>query len=219
MWELDPVGEDDADACADGVCDGVSAEATCLATISGPTIKKNQIDPRFIVIEPNGLAANETCRTTVYVVTRPASGEGKGKKTVQQFEPTVCEMADTDGGGSVINTVTMNEGVKTFDPATNELLSGPIGAIHDRPETLGGLLLQQREGIGRLDREQFVHPGPQCVGQPLHQVDARRGNGASERIVNPLYKVAISVLICWRNQRESADTDSDDGQSVSGAMD
>ena len=74
----------------------------------------------------------------MYVVTRPASGEGKGKKTVQQFEPTECEIADTDGGGSVINTVTMNEGVKTFDSATNNelLLSGPIGAIQLVP--LGG---------------------------------------------------------------------------------
>ena len=132
-FEFDPDGEDEADgidgACGDGDCDGVVAGPPCTATISGPTIKKNQIDLRYIVVEADALARGATCSTTVYVATALITGGGKGKKATQTFEPSTCDSALTDGGGPITNPVILNQGVMIIEKDTDTFVSGPHGAI------------------------------------------------------------------------------------------
>jgi len=145
-FALDPTGEDEADdgviggSCTDGVCDGVISSGNCLVTISGPSVKKNRINLRYVIIEPNGLdrgtggdAINGTCDTTVFLVTKQASGSGKGKKAAASFEPIDCQEGATSSAASLFNTVTLSKGVRAFDAATKELLLGPVGSIELEP--------------------------------------------------------------------------------------
>ncbi len=133
-FRLSADAEDALEGCADGTCDGVVEDASgnCVVTVSGPKAKKNTIDPRYVMIEPSGLTASALCTTTLYVETT-SGGSGKGKSATS-FEPNACEVADASGGGTLINTIALNEGVKMFDAATGDLLSGPNGSIQLAPQ-------------------------------------------------------------------------------------
>ena len=78
------------------------------------------------------VTASALCTTTLYVETT-SGGSGKGKSATS-FEPNACEVADASGGGTLINTIALNEGVKMFDAATGDLLSGPNGSIQLAPQ-------------------------------------------------------------------------------------
>ena len=128
-FELDGLGESDALGCVGDECDGISGDAACPVTISGPPARKGEIDERYILIEPD--AGASTCTTTVFLATTISSG-GKGKKAAK-FEPVNCEMAATEAGGSITNTVTLTPGVKVFNKATGDLVDGPVGSIQLGP--------------------------------------------------------------------------------------
>lgn len=118
--------------CAGPACDGVVEDTSgdCIVTVSGPKAKKNTIDPRYLTIEPGGLATSAICTTTVYVETTNGGGKGKNAGT---FEPKACQLADTDGG-TLANTISLNDGVKVFDASTGNLLLGPVGSIQLAPQ-------------------------------------------------------------------------------------
>ena len=101
-------------------------------TVSGPTAKKNTVDPRYVTIDPGGLAPSAFCTTTVYVET-VTTGSSKGKNA-STFEPRTCEVADTNDGGALTNTIALNDGVKSFDGTANDLPLGPVGSIQLAPQ-------------------------------------------------------------------------------------
>lgn len=139
IFNTDPDGEDEADDSVDGICDdtdcdGVVADpsSNCPVTISGPTLKKNKIDPRYIEIEADTLDADVSCDTTVYVVTKQLSG-GKGKNAMTSYEPDQCDVALTDGGADLIDAIGLNRGVNVYVRDTNAIVSGPHGPILATP--------------------------------------------------------------------------------------
>ncbi|MHA1529214.1 MAG: hypothetical protein ACTSVG_09340 [Alphaproteobacteria bacterium] len=129
-FRLSAFAEDALVGCVGTDCDGVVEGVDCIVTVSGPAGKKNVIDPRYVTVEPDGLEASALCTTTVFVET--TNGGGKGKKA-GTFVPKACEIADTSGG-TLTNTVTLNDGVMIFDAATSNLLAGPIGSIQLAPQ-------------------------------------------------------------------------------------
>ncbi len=135
-FDIDPTGEDEADACGvdgncdDGDCDGVAEDVNpdCVQTISGPTGKKNEVDPRYVVFEADILAAGVSCTPAVFVVTKQLSS-GKGKNATQKYAPDACDIATTWAGGSLAGMITLNPGLSVIDRVTNDLISGPHGPI------------------------------------------------------------------------------------------
>jgi hypothetical protein len=136
-FELDPEGEAFADsgdilgACDDGSCEGIKVEAACPVTISG-TGDKGVPDPRYLSVEPDALAPDTVCSTTVFVATAESSASGKGKHGTV-FKPVDCLEAASGGGDALVNTVSLNDGVKVFDKATSILLFGPVGSLQLEP--------------------------------------------------------------------------------------
>ena len=139
-FEFDPTGEDEANAggvdgnCDDNDCDGVAEDDNidCKTTISGPTGKKNMVDPRYVVFEADNLAAGVSCTPIVFVITKQLSS-GKGKNATQTFAPDECDIATTQVGGSLAGMITLNPGLSVIDRVTNELVSGPHGPILATP--------------------------------------------------------------------------------------
>jgi len=128
-FELSAVGEDldTFGVCGSDVCDGIIADADCEVTLSGPPIKKNAFEPKFIVVQPkDGFVG--TCTTTIYLATRSGSGRSKGNKSTV-FEPTECQSAILNDETDMINTVSLNEGIKVFDESSGDLTSGPHDSI------------------------------------------------------------------------------------------
>ena len=129
-FELSASGEelDAFGSCgSDGVCDGIIADANCEVTLSGPPIKKNAFEPKFIVVQPvDGFVG--ICTTTIYLATRSGSSNSKGNK-LPVYEPSECQSAALYDGTDIINTVSLNEGVKVFDESSGDLTSGPHDSI------------------------------------------------------------------------------------------
>lgn len=114
----------------DGICDGISFSPDCPATVDGPAKKATNPSARFVVIEPvDGFEAGRSCATRVYVGTIDDSG----KKRKSEIQPDKCQSASTPDGSNLNNTIQLNDGAKIFDVFTNELLSGPTGAIQLTP--------------------------------------------------------------------------------------
>jgi hypothetical protein len=69
---FDPLGEENFNGCADGICDGVSDVSgdSCAVTISGPTMRRNQVIPRNAVIEPSDPFSGTVCDYKVFIVTQ-----------------------------------------------------------------------------------------------------------------------------------------------------
>ena len=129
-FELSAFGEDldTFGSCGiDGVCDGIIADAACEVTLSGPPLKKQTFEPKFIVVQPeDGFVG--TCTTTIYLATRSGSDKSKGSKPTV-FEPSECQSAALNDGTDFINTVSLNEGIKVFDESSGDLTSGPHDSI------------------------------------------------------------------------------------------
>jgi hypothetical protein len=103
--------------CADSACDGIAVtEGNCIATIN-PHDPDRKLDPHFVRVE---LGDTDICEVTVWVRTseNPASGKrGRNRK----FAPTSCDVVM----GELLNTFTLNEGVKVFDTTGEFRFSGP----------------------------------------------------------------------------------------------
>jgi hypothetical protein len=121
---FDPLGEENFDGCKDGVCDGISqgTSNSCDVTISGPEIRKAQVEPRYAVIEPPDPFSGTLCAYNVHIVT---SGEKKGRYPT--YEPGECRTADATGGGSIDSLVKLTNGVQIYDKATETLLPENLG--------------------------------------------------------------------------------------------
>jgi hypothetical protein len=144
--DLDPVAEDDYEFEAlplDGDCDSACLAGThdgvvnltpdaCSYILSrpdsatGPNPPEKQ--PEFIDIRIDALDENEACTVLVFVKTVPNPGTGN-----DFYEPTGCrELAYTTGDGGngdpIIDTFTLNEGVKTFDN-DGVRLAGPESSL------------------------------------------------------------------------------------------
>ena len=117
-YDLDPEGEDRADASDDNVCDdsdcnGIAEDANgkCTVTADIPNGAKpghggdkgrSKLEPELLSIDASGLLDGDNCTTTVYVMT----DLGDHKK---MYTPTSCP-------------VDLNSGVKVFDVTRNLLL-------------------------------------------------------------------------------------------------
>jgi hypothetical protein len=84
-------------------------------------------------IEPDGLAPEESCRTLAYIATTRAPSRGKVAKELKVFNPRECARVTTGGGDSLVDTVTLNEGVKVFLKQTADLLFGPVETVQLQP--------------------------------------------------------------------------------------
>ena len=101
----------------------------CPVTVTGPN-EDADLSSELIVIEPDGLGNGDSCTTSIYVSTMRRSG--KQKKRNVRYEPTQCVTVFSDSGLPVINTFTLNVGVKTFDDL-GVLRAGPVGTIQLQP--------------------------------------------------------------------------------------
>lgn len=137
--EFDPDGDgEDFDRATTGE-DGIHTEGHCTATINPPDPDR-KLDPHFIRIElgtaTETFDKGETCEVTVWVKTSENPASGKGNKPTQ-FEPTSCDVVmegTTESDPDLFNTITLNEGVKVFDPTTagpdsGLRLTGPVGSL------------------------------------------------------------------------------------------
>lgn len=153
-FDLDPTAEDDwhndgapafpldgdcgtgAGSCPNGgghdgvrVVEGPSActyEATQPPSGDGIGGRK---EPEFIDIRVVGLLEDATCTVLVFVQTVENPGGGN-----EFFEPTGCRVLEyTTGNGStgddILDTFTLNEGLKEFDGTNGDRLSGPQGSL------------------------------------------------------------------------------------------
>jgi hypothetical protein len=120
-FALDPVGEENFNACIDGSCDGIvlSPAASCNLTISGATQKKkNAAVLKNAVVEPlNPFTNGSACAPKIFIVTQ---AEGKGKNSV--FTPTECQTAEISGALTIDLHVKLANGVQIFDKVTDTLL-------------------------------------------------------------------------------------------------
>ncbi len=120
-FELDDMGEDQADGCADGVCDGVASDGTCTVTLSGPPVKKGDPDLRYIAIEADSLAQDAVCSVQIFVRSVAGDGNRKGRNS-GGFFPTSCMIADTSDS-ILTDTIPLSSGARVFDEPTNSLLA------------------------------------------------------------------------------------------------
>jgi len=120
---FDPVGEQNFDSCADGVCDGISSNSNpaCLVTISGTKAKKNQIEGRNAVIEILGSFTGQSCRYIVHIATE---ADGKGRNAT--YYPSDCRTALTNVGG-INSLVKITNGVQIYDNVSQTLLPESLG--------------------------------------------------------------------------------------------
>jgi len=120
-FALDPVGEENFNACIDGSCDGIllSPAAPCTLTISGISQnKKNGAIPRNAVIEPlDPFTTGTACGPTIFIVTQE---EGKGKNS--SFTPTDCQRAETSEVVTIDSLVKLSNGIQIYDKVTDTLL-------------------------------------------------------------------------------------------------
>ena len=77
----------------------------------------------FIAIETDGLGANQTCTTEVYVKLRRAAF----------WEIRRCQAVSIYDGSELSYTFPFNDGVQIFDADMNKLLDGPIDPIRLTP--------------------------------------------------------------------------------------
>jgi hypothetical protein len=128
-YDPDPDAEDGSldmttGACPDTVCDGIEVtEGDCTATIN-PHDGNRKLDPHFIRI---ALGTEDACEVTVWVKTSENPASAKGNKDTQ-FEPTSCDVV-MENGMTIYNTITLNEGVKLFDPDEGIRVLGPVGSL------------------------------------------------------------------------------------------
>lgn len=117
------------DVCTDLDCNGVESDnPACTVALSQPPDNGNSPkEPEFIDISVNDLADGDSCTVTVYVMTVLNPGLGN-----DLFEPTSCRVkVQTVTVEEVIETFSLNEGVKVYDPTTSppERLLGPVGSL------------------------------------------------------------------------------------------
>jgi hypothetical protein len=115
---FDPLGEENFNGCADGICDGVSDVSgdSCAVTISGPTMRRNQVIPRNAVIEPSDPFSGTVCDYKVFIVTQ---GQKKGRN--YDFAPTDCQVAQTSGVRAIASWVKVTNGVQIYDNVVESL--------------------------------------------------------------------------------------------------
>ena len=148
-YDLDPgLHEDDVeDGGINGLCDGgtatcdgdalpgfVSSNGACVVEHSQPdSASKPEPPPKqpeFLTIMLDGLGNGESCTVTVYVKTDNNPGGGESP----DFEPTSCRLIAAaaehdDVDADIFDTITLNEGLKVFDPSNGERVSGPEGSL------------------------------------------------------------------------------------------
>lgn len=120
-FEFDPLGEEVFDGCRDGICDGLatSSLAGCVATISGPRARKNQVESRNLVLEILDEFSGNWCGVRVYMVTKAAT---KGRDT--SYGPKDCQTAIASDGSSVDSLIRLTNGYQIYDKVTDTLLPG-----------------------------------------------------------------------------------------------
>ena len=145
-WDMDPIAEEDFEegddldgVCTDATCDGTGFDGVILVSgncsyelsqpdsASGPNPPDKQ--PEFLDIRIDDLGEDEMCTFLVFVATVENPGEGN-----DFFEPTDCrELEFTQGNGvdgdPIFDTFALNEGIKAFDGATGDRLSGPVESL------------------------------------------------------------------------------------------
>ena len=120
LYELSPFFEefDTGLGCLDGFCNGIGEDPMCPVTVTAPQSNRPS-GQTLTAIEPDGLGADEICKTTVYVKLR------------QRIRS--CPTAAIDDGSELDYTFPFNDGVQVFDADTNELLGGPFDPIRLAP--------------------------------------------------------------------------------------
>ena len=126
-FELDGMGEEDADGCSDGTCDGVALSGACLATLSGPPVKKGEPDLRYIAVDADSLGQNQACLIRIFVRTVASSIKGKGKSRSIIYHPAEFVALDTLDA-AVTDTVLLTQGGRIFEETDDEFL-GDIKGI------------------------------------------------------------------------------------------
>ena len=126
-FELDGMGEENADDCFDGTCDGVALSGACLATLSGPPVKKGEPDLRYIAVDADSLGQNQACLIRIFVRTVASSTKGKGKSPSITYHPAECVALDTLDA-AVTDTVLLTQGARIFEEIDDEFL-GDIKGI------------------------------------------------------------------------------------------
>lgn len=139
-FALDAAGEAFADSatlsgpCLDGRCDGISADPLCPVTLTGTAN-----NARYLSIEPDGLQPEQRCRTLIYIeTTRDLSTVSRGRprqllRALRVFNPRECVRVATADGGTLVDTVTLNDGVKVYFKETGDLLFGPVETVELQP--------------------------------------------------------------------------------------
>jgi hypothetical protein len=107
---FDPLGEENFNGCADGICDGISDVSgdSCAVTIS--------VIPRNAVIEPSDPFSGTVCDYKVFIVTQ---GQKKGRN--YDFAPTDCQVAQTSGVRAIASWVKVTNGVQIYDNVVESL--------------------------------------------------------------------------------------------------
>ncbi len=149
-FDLSEDGEDADDgaidgACVDGTCDGIMLDqfgTACSAQAFDPEDADEALGDVFevesmLVIVCDNLADGDTATLTVWVETDDADEDDLG---VTRFNPVACLEIANVGGVSVNETLTLNPGVKEYDPADGSLLSGPAQAIQLVPVPTDGCI-------------------------------------------------------------------------------
>jgi hypothetical protein len=121
---FDPSGEENFNGCKDGLCDGISdlPGHSCAVTISGPTMRKNQVVPRNAAIEPSDPFVGALCRYNIFIVTQ---GQKQGRNYV--FAPTECQKAATSDIPTIASWVKITNGVQFYDNIAETLFPENVG--------------------------------------------------------------------------------------------
>ena len=110
--------------CADGICDGISDlhGHSFAVTISGPTIRKNQVVPRNAAIEPSDPFVGTACRYKILIVTQ---GRKQGRN--YDFAPTDYQVAAASDIRTIASWVKITNGFQFYDNIVETLFPENVG--------------------------------------------------------------------------------------------